>query len=169
MNKIRRSVTWLLGLTILFTACDGNGFRDEVQGEAMPTRPNITHLNSLTWNPTALIDSGLTLLTFINPDCEHCHYQTGALLGEDAAKPAGLRLAFLSDVHPDSLKAFASQFTYDNTATVFLWDEGGIVAQQMGVSSYPTMFLYDTAGVHLQTIVGEAKPGYVYKFFHATH
>lgn len=109
------------------------------------------------------------ILSFINPDCEHCQYQTGALLGNYDAKPADLRLAFLSDVHPDSLRAFASQFAYDTTTTVFLWDEGGKIAQQLGVSSYPTMFLYDTAGVHLETIVGEAKPGYVYKFFHASH
>ena len=115
------------------------------------------------------MDERPSVLSFINPHCEHCQYQTGALLSDDDTKPTDLRLAFLSDVHPDSLKAFASQFAYDTTTTVFLWDEGGKIAQQLGVSSYPTMFLYDTAGVHLQTIVGEAKPGYVYKFFHATH
>lgn len=107
-------------------------------------------------------------LIFISPACEHCQYQTEVLLPKHDQKPSGLRLAFLSDVHLDSLKAFASQFNYDST-TVFLWDEDGEIAQQMGVSSYPTMFLYDTAGVHLQTIVGEAKPSYVYKFFHETH
>lgn len=110
-----------------------------------------------------------TVLSFINPDCEHCQYETQALLRDHDDKPANLRLAFLSDVHIDSLKAFANQFKYDTTSTVFLWDEESKIAQQMGVTSYPTMFLYDTSGVHLQTIVGEAKPSYVYKFFHETH
>jgi thioredoxin-related protein len=109
------------------------------------------------------------ILSFINPDCEHCQYETQALLRDHDDKPANLRLAFLSDVHIDSLKAFANQFKYDTTSTVFLWDEESKIAQQMGVTSYPTMFLYDTSGVHLQTIVGEAKPSYVYKFFHETH
>ncbi|SEP89723.1 peroxiredoxin family protein [Neolewinella agarilytica] len=106
--------------------------------------------------------------SFISPSCEHCHYQTQALLSDHDKKPAGLRLAFIADVHPDSLKVFASKFEYDTATTAFIWDEEGKLAREMGVTSYPTMFLYDTAGVHLQTIVGEAKPGYVYKFFHDT-
>ena len=52
------------------------------------------------------------LLSFISPDCEHCHYQTKALLTDHDDKPTNLRLAFLSDVHQDSLKAFANQFEY---------------------------------------------------------
>ncbi|WP_175489223.1 peroxiredoxin family protein [Neolewinella agarilytica] len=118
---------------------------------------------------TPLANKNYCALTFISPACEHCQYQTQALLSDHAQKPEDLRLAFLSDVHPDSLKSYASQFEYDTATTVFLWDEGGKIAQQMEVSSYPTMFLYDTAGVHLQTIVGEAKPSYVYKHFHDTH
>jgi thioredoxin-related protein len=108
------------------------------------------------------------VISFISPSCEHCHYQTQALLSDHAKRPTGLRLAFIADGHPDSLKVFASKFEYDTTTTRFIWDEESKLAQEMGVTSYPTMFLYDTAGVHLQTIVGEAKPGYVYKFFHDT-
>ena len=109
-----------------------------------------------------------TILSFISPTCEHCHYQTQALISGHDKKPTNLRLAFIADVHPDSLKVFASKFEYDTTTTAFIWDEEGKLAREMSVTSYPTMFLYDTAGVHLQTIVGEAKPGYVYKFFHDT-
>lgn len=112
--------------------------------------------------------AGCTITGFISLSCEHCHYQTQALLSDHEKKPKDLRLAFIANVHPDSLKVFASKFEYDTTTTKFIWDEEGKLAQEMGVTSYPTMFLYDTAGVHLQTIVGEAKPGYVYKFFHDT-
>lgn len=108
------------------------------------------------------------VLSFISPTCEHCHYQTQALISGHDKKPTDLRLAFIADVHPDSLKVFANKFEYDTTTTTFIWDEEGKLAREMSVTSYPTMFLYDTAGIHLQTIVGEAKPGYVYKFFHDT-
>lgn len=108
-------------------------------------------------------------LSFISLSCEHCYYQTEVLIANHAEKPDSLQLAFIADVHPDSLSAFAASFTYDTSTTVFLQDKNGELAQQMGVTSYPTMFLYDTAGVHLQTIVGEAKPAYVYKFFHEPH
>jgi thioredoxin-related protein len=106
------------------------------------------------------------MVSVISPNCEHCHYQTQAFLSDHDKKPDNLYLAFIADTHPDTLKDFASKFEYDTTNTVFLPDEGGKISLQMGVTSYPTMFLYDTAGVHLQTIVGEAKPSYVYKFFH---
>jgi thioredoxin-related protein len=113
-------------------------------------------------------ESTFVILNFISLSCEHCHYQTQALLSDHEMKPTGLRLAFVAGGHPDSLTAFANQFEYDTTYTKFIHDEGDKIAQQMDVTSYPTMFLYDTAGVHLQTIVGEAKPSYVYKFFHDT-
>jgi len=107
------------------------------------------------------------ILTFLSLACEHCHYQVQALLTDHAQRPDSLQLVFLADVHSDSLTAFANGFTYDTTTTIFLQDENGKLAQQLSVTSYPTMFLYDTAGIQLQTIVGEAKPAYVYKFFHA--
>lgn len=109
------------------------------------------------------------IFSFISPGCEHCVYQAKAVISDHENKPKDLNLTFLANVHPDTLKVFASQFEYDTASTVFVVDENGELAQQMGVTSYPTMFLYDTAGVHLQTIVGEAKPAYVYKFFHEPH
>ncbi|WP_273446795.1 peroxiredoxin family protein [Neolewinella agarilytica] len=150
--------------TLVFTCfrCSKNANVDK------PTlRHEKNHAHDISFFPEDTLSP--LLLTFISPACEHCQYQTQALLSDHEQKPNDLRLAFLSDVHPDSLKSYASQFEYDTATTVFLWDEGGKIAQQMEVSSYPTMFLYDTAGVHLQTIVGEAKPGYVYKHFHDTH
>jgi len=156
----------LFALLILFTSSCGDRERDNKSAKFVTYFREYQKINITDFSSPGRIES---IATFISPACEHCQYQTQALLSDHEHKPEGLRLAFLSDIHPDSLKAYASQFDYDTATTVFLWDEGGKIAQQMEVSSYPTMFLYDTAGVHLQTIVGEAKPGYVYKYFHATH
>lgn len=107
-----------------------------------------------------------TIVSFVSPSCEHCHYQTQALLEDHVNRPSNLSLIFFATDNSDSGRAFSEQFVYDTTTTIFAWDEGGQVAERMGVNSYPTMFLYDSTGTHLETIVGEAKPAYVYKFFH---
>lgn len=156
-------------LMLLSVSCNDNSTENKTKSDVKKSNSIIAIINPLSGSQMVFKNGSLALLSFISPACEHCQYQTQALLSDHDKKPADLRLAFLSDVHPDSLKAFANQFEYDTTTTVFLWDEGGEMSQQMGVASYPTMFLYDTAGVHLQTIVGEAKPSYVYKFYHETH
>ena len=150
-------------------SCDSVEREQSTKGAYLIPDQNVISIEEDTVSIQMFMNERPSILSFINPDCEHCQYQTQALLSDHDDKPANLHLAFLSDVHLDSLKSFANQFEYDTTTTVFLWDESGKIAQRMGVSSYPTMFLYDTASVHLQTIVGEAKPSYVYKFFHETH
>lgn len=155
---------------VLVVSCLGSCKHDLIKQEAAQSVRMLSNsvLPSLEKEQGFSFSSHRHIAVFLSIACEHCHYQTQALLANHDEKPAGLRLAFIADGHPDSLKVFASKFEYDTTNTKFIWDEESKLAQEMGVTSYPTMFLYDTAGVHLQTIVGEAKPSYVYKFFHDT-
>lgn len=153
---------------LLFVACAHVEPIETSEEKTFMLNQSVITIEGDTIETHSRFEGVCSALIFISPACEHCQYETQALLSDHNDKPANLHLAFLSDVHPDSLKAFASQFHYDST-TVFLWDENGKISQQMGVTSYPTMFLYDTSGVNLETIVGEAKPSYVYKFYHETH
>ncbi|MEM6769926.1 MAG: hypothetical protein AAF597_04990, partial [Bacteroidota bacterium] len=144
-------------------SCSKGSVGESLSVSELPLEEALSNKNKGLFQSTAY---NYTILSFISPACEHCNYQTQALIADHNQRPEDLSLIFFADIHPDSLVAYSREFVYDTVTTTFLWDESGRIAQKMGVTSYPTMFLYDTAGVHLQTIVGEAKPSYVYKFFH---
>ena|GEM_PF-4612908 len=103
------------------------------------------------------------LLSFINPGCDHCRYEVEALCS-DVERPSDIQIVFLSGAPADSLRALAAPWV-EVPDVYFAHDSAWQVSNQLGVRSFPTMFLYEADGSLLTKVEGEAKPAYLYGLF----
>ena len=138
------------------------------QGEQVIPEDSIPYVALATLDGRALplaetLTGNRALLSFINPDCDHCRYEVEALCS-DPERPSDLPVVFVSGAPVDSLRALAEPWL-EVSDIYFAHDSAWQVSNQLGVRSFPTTFLYRADGTLLTRVEGEAKPSYLYGLF----
>lgn len=108
-------------------------------------------------------DAGPRLLIFYNPECDHCQYEAKTLSTHpDFWK---MEIAWLSGESSEANQAFRKEYAADAPASFqFLDDPEHQIGNALGVSIFPTIFIYGADGMLLHKYEGETKPAAILKW-----